>query len=167
MSRKPPDNIYPYGYGRLSWNWYIFFLLMKYVSGKYETMGSIAVSAFLLAGGAGIGLHSFDLLLAALNASSGVQETVMATTTTTAAENIPSSLLGDGHHHRQAILDPNAAWFALASVVIKEWLYRASMSIHHQALSVMGLIYDLLVSAQGGKERAKRCSCCECLVNVW
>ena len=35
---------------------------------------------------------------------------------------------GDGHVHdhggHDAVLNPHAAWFALASVVIKEWLYR-------------------------------------------
>lgn len=29
-----------------------------------------------------------------------------------------------GHDHTTAILNPHAAWFALASVLIKEWLYR-------------------------------------------
>lgn len=79
MSRKVPDTIYPYGYG------------------KYETMGSLSVSGLLMAGGVGIGLHSFDLLLATMDGS--------VTT---------------------GVLDPNAAWFALGSVFIKEWLYRIS-----------------------------------------
>lgn len=62
--------------------------------GKYETMGSLAVSSLLVAGAVGIGLHSLHLLMQ------------------------PSMLA--------SILDPKAAWFAFASVVIKEWLYRAS-----------------------------------------
>ncbi|ORY96453.1 cation efflux family-domain-containing protein [Syncephalastrum racemosum] len=79
MSRKRPDTIYPYGYG------------------KYETMGSLAVSSLLVAGAVGIGLHSLHLL---------VQPSMAA-----------------------SILDPKAAWFAFASVVVKEWLYRATLKI--------------------------------------
>lgn len=78
MSRKVPDTMYPYGYG------------------KYETIGSLSVSGLLMAGGVGIGLHSLDLFMTTLDGA------------------IPSEL------------DPNAAWFALASVVMKEWLYRIS-----------------------------------------
>ncbi|GAA5803425.1 hypothetical protein HPULCUR_008907 [Helicostylum pulchrum] len=84
MSRKVPDSIYPYGYG------------------KYETIGSLSVSALLMAGGAGIGFHSFDLLLNTM----------------------------DGTHNTTE-LDPNAAWFALGSVLVKEWLYRISK--HHRS----------------------------------
>lgn len=82
MSRKVPNSMYPYGYG------------------KYETIGSLSVSGLLVAGGAGIGLHSFDLLLSHLDGSVSSGE-----------------------------LDPNAAWFALGSVMIKEWLYRISESL--------------------------------------
>lgn len=62
-------------------------------------MGSLSVSAILIAGGLGIGAHSFELLL------------------TTLQQQQPS---------QQEILDPNAAWFALGSVLVKEWLYRIS-----------------------------------------
>lgn len=79
---KCPDKIYPYGYG------------------KFETIGSLSVSALLMAGGAGIGFHSFDLFLNTL----------------------------DGHQPTSDVLDPNAAWFALGSVLVKEWLYRISKS---------------------------------------
>lgn len=85
MSRKVPDKLYPYGYG------------------KYETMGSLSVSAILIAGGLGIGAHSFELLL-----------------TTLQQQQQPS---------QQEILDPNAAWFALGSVLVKEWLYRITLKV--------------------------------------
>lgn len=43
-----------------------------------------------------------------------------------------TSILGHfgehGHAHAHA-LDPNAAWIALASVVIKEWMYRATLKV--------------------------------------
>ena len=34
---------------------------------------------------------------------------------------------GHGHHHHA--LDPNAAWIALVSVILKEWMYRATMKV--------------------------------------
>jgi hypothetical protein len=44
---------------------------------------------------------------------------------------------GHGHGHdtagqAEAILNPHAAWFALASVVVKEWLYRATKKVADQ-----------------------------------
>ncbi|KAG2233376.1 cation efflux family-domain-containing protein [Thamnidium elegans] len=111
MSRKPADSIYPYGYG------------------KFETVGSVTVSSLLLVGAVGIGWHSFDLLLQTLQTSSlfvsDTTATVAAVTTTNAAESAPS-LTTQGHG---GVLDPNAAWFALASVIIKEWLYRATIKV--------------------------------------
>lgn len=82
-------------------------------------MGSLAVAGFLLAGGAGIGIHSFDLLLAVINPAM-VQEAAAVATQES------SSGFFHHHHHHGDVLDPNAAWYALASVIIKEGLYRAS-----------------------------------------
>lgn len=94
-------------------------LIISDILGKFETMGSLTVAGFLLAGGAGIGIHSFDLLLAAINPAT-VQEAAAVATQES------SSGFFHHHHHRGDVLDPNAAWFALASVIIKEGLYRAS-----------------------------------------
>lgn len=33
------------------------------------------------------------------------------------------------HHHHHHALDPNAAWIALVSVIVKEWMYRATMKV--------------------------------------
>ncbi|KAI7906185.1 cation efflux family-domain-containing protein [Cokeromyces recurvatus] len=106
MSRKPADSIYPYGYG------------------KFETVGSVTVSSLLLAGAIGIGWHSFDLLLATLPFISDTAATV-----TTVANEAASHVHHHHHHHGGGVLDPNAAWFALASVIIKEWLYRATIKV--------------------------------------
>ncbi|KAI7883374.1 cation efflux protein [Mucor mucedo] len=116
MSRKPADSIYPYGYG------------------KFETVGSVTVSSLLLAGAVGIGFHSFDLLIQTLQTSplfvSDTTATVAAVASTSVAESSPSVLGSHGHgHDHGGVLDPNAAWFALASVVIKEWLYRATIKV--------------------------------------
>lgn len=109
MSRKAPDAKYPYGYG------------------KWETIGSIMVSSLLILGAIGIARHSYDLLLM-----------LMTPETTTAAahsheheaetKGMLSNLLFHSHSH-EGVLNPNAAWFALASVVIKEWLFQATKKV--------------------------------------
>ncbi|CAO3612640.1 unnamed protein product [Cunninghamella blakesleeana] len=147
MSRKQPDDIYPYGYG------------------KFETIGSFAVSTLLLSGGVAIGLHSFDLLTTVLETmspssttitdtvtslTSSSIETTASTTTSTAASTTTDTMTdivsnhpthtteGSGsfvasffehHHHQSNVLDPNAAWFALSSVLVKEWLYHATIKV--------------------------------------
>ena len=72
--------------------------------GKIETLGSLGVAGFLLVGGLGIGW------------SSGVS--------------IMNDLFGwhiESSDHGP--LDPNALWLCLASLAVKEWLYRATMKI--------------------------------------
>ena len=96
-------------------------LIISNILGKFETMGSLAVAGFLLAGGAGIGIHSFDLLVAAINPAT-IQEAAAVATQES------SSGFFHHHHHRGDVLDPHAAWFALLSVIVKEGLYRASKS---------------------------------------
>lgn len=121
MSRKVPDPIYPYGYGKI-WTRFFrvlavdprFFFYIIIIIGKYETMGSLSVSALLIAGGLGIGIHSLELLLATLNQ-------IPLTSATDAIAAVKRS--------NDTLLDPNAAWFALSSVLVKEWLYRISKSI--------------------------------------
>ena len=75
-------------------------------------MGSVAVAAFLLAGGVGIGMHSLELMMTVINAGAGQEAAAAAAT--------------KSHGHGDGLLDPNAAWFAAISVIAKEWLYRAS-----------------------------------------
>ena len=99
---------------------------MSLYIGKYETLGSLTVAAFLLTGGIGIGLHSFELLMAIISGSTGMVEATAAAAADTAATTSSAAKIGHGHHHGD-ILDPNAAWFAGISVIAKEWLYRASM----------------------------------------
>ncbi|KAI8077821.1 cation efflux family-domain-containing protein [Halteromyces radiatus] len=142
MSRKPPDAIYPYGYG------------------KYETVGSFGVSTLLITGGIAIGFHSFDLLMTTLNmlptstdsinsvvdtissmTSSSIDSTTVSpspsssssepskTALSTLSSTFSSLFHHHHHHHDGNILDPNAAWFALASVGVKEWLYHATLKV--------------------------------------
>lgn len=72
--------------------------------GKIETLGSLGVGGFLLVGGIGIGY------------SSGVS----------IANDLFGLHLEAGHHES---VDPNALWLCLASLAVKEWLYRATMKI--------------------------------------
>ena len=55
---------------------------------------------------------------------------------TSVAHNIPAigSVVGHDHVHAH-VLDPNAAWFAAASVVGKEWLFRITKKVADQESS--------------------------------
>lgn len=78
-----------------------------------------------MAGAVGIGFHSFDLLIQTLQTSPFFVSDTTATVAAVASASIAESSPVHGSHSH-GVLDPNAAWFALASVIIKEWLYRAS-----------------------------------------
>ncbi|KAG6842189.1 hypothetical protein C0991_001682 [Blastosporella zonata] len=107
LSRKPPSEKYPYGFA------------------KIETVGTSIISILLVGGALGIGFHSYHLLIAAVGNSaatlpSGPLQEVVATIAS-AAPTAP--ILG---HHDVHAVDPNAAWCAAISVVVKEWLYRVT-----------------------------------------
>jgi divalent metal cation (Fe/Co/Zn/Cd) transporter len=100
-SIKPPSERFPSGYG------------------KVESLGSLGVSGILLGGGFMMGWAAVIALcqqffpeFAEMAAHYGL---------------LPHS---HGHHHGVGELGPNinAAWLAAGSIVIKEWLYRASAS---------------------------------------
>lgn len=100
-SLKPPSERFPNGYG------------------KVESLGALGVSSLLLCGGVFMGLNAGEVLLTQFFPE--------------AAEVLShSGLLGHGHSHGHSHaaehLGPNinAAWLAAISIVIKEWLYRAS-----------------------------------------
>ncbi|CAG8481049.1 10357_t:CDS:10 [Ambispora leptoticha] len=98
-SRKPADERHPYGYG------------------KYETVGSLAVSSLLILGAVGIGHHSYELLMNVINLN-------IPNNVSEIAQNIASAPI-----HENSKLNPNAAWFAAASVVVNEALYRTTLKI--------------------------------------
>lgn len=115
FSRRTPTLNYPYGFG------------------KFETIGTAAVALILIGGAAGIGVHALHLLAAHLSgpAAASIPATGAAAELVRNATEVVGGLLphSHGHAHGGGILDPNAAWFALASVVIKEWLYRATQRV--------------------------------------
>ncbi|PWN27384.1 cation efflux protein [Jaminaea rosea] len=121
MSQKPPSQTHPLGYG------------------KYETMGGLGVSVVLVGGAVGIGMHSWGLLLEAMGP---MLETAPAFIQTighwsgSMAHTLGHSHGAGAHDHAHdavsaamGALDPNAMWFALLSVAVKEWLYRATLKV--------------------------------------
>ncbi|KAL1922572.1 uncharacterized protein VTP21DRAFT_10111 [Calcarisporiella thermophila] len=117
IAQKPPDSTHPFGYG------------------KYETIGTLAVSGFLILGAIAIGKHSLELLMAvvgpeATSASEATAEVPISDVAEAAAAmHHSASPHLHSHSHSHALLNPHAAWFALSSVIIKEWLYRATLKI--------------------------------------
>ncbi len=109
-SLKPPTSKFPGGYG------------------KIESLGSLGVSSLLLAGGIGLGWHSVEILY-----SQFFLDAAMA-----AADHGHGHDHGHGggmfshsHSHNPAdmgIPNVHAAWIAGSSIVVKEYLYRASKS---------------------------------------
>lgn len=98
-SLKPPTERFPSGYG------------------KVESIGALGVSGLLLCGGVFMGLNASQALLGQFFPE--------------LAEMIAhSGVLGHshGHAHGAGALGPSihAAWLAAGSIVVKEWLYRAS-----------------------------------------
>lgn len=81
--------------------------------GKFESLGSLGVSSLLLAGGILMGWSAVaDLSHLYAPQFAEVLEQV--------------GLLGHSHGHSHQIPNIQAAWLAGGSVIVKEWLYRAS-----------------------------------------
>ncbi|KAL1884794.1 mitochondrial metal transporter [Paecilomyces lecythidis] len=103
-SLKPPTERFPNGYG------------------KVESIGALGVSSLLLCGGVFMGLNATEVLL-------GLFFPEIAETLSHAG------LLGHGHSHGHShgaeALGPNinAAWLAGGSIIVKEYLYHATMKI--------------------------------------
>ncbi|KAI0081310.1 hypothetical protein K474DRAFT_1656815, partial [Panus rudis PR-1116 ss-1] len=112
LSRKPPSELYPYGFA------------------KFEVLGTTTVSLLLTGGALAFGLHSWGLLMEALSHTAaeipaGVLHDVLLNVSEI-GQHVPT--IASEHAHGHA-LDPNAAWFALASIIIKEWVYRATKKV--------------------------------------
>ena len=128
LSRRPPSRRYPFGLA------------------KFETVGTGVVSLLLIAGALGIGSHSLSLLLSvlsetALSLPAGPMQTALLSITG-AAHNVPGLGLIAAHSHAHAhghghVLDMNAAWFAAASIVSKEWLFRITRKVADQEHSLV------------------------------
>ncbi|KAI9755578.1 MAG: Strongly-conserved Zn-finger binding protein (TFIIIA) [Chaenotheca gracillima] len=107
FSMKPPSIRFPGGYG------------------KVESLGALGVSTLLLGGGVLMGWNACDVLYTQffLDAAAAAQHAAHSH--------------GHGHSHAAADLIPdlNAAWLAAGSIVVKEWLYRATMKVARERKS--------------------------------
>ncbi|KPI45009.1 Mitochondrial metal transporter 2 [Cyphellophora attinorum] len=108
-SLRPPTERFPTGYG------------------KIESLGALGVSGLLLFGGIGMGLNGIDTLYMQLFADHAHD----------AHEHSHGlfSFLGHNHSHGGGPPSLNAAWLAAGSIVVKEWLYRATIKIARERKS--------------------------------
>jgi hypothetical protein len=102
-SLRPPTERFPTGYG------------------KIESLGALGVSGLLLFGGIGMGVNGIDTLYTQLFAEHAHHAHEHS-------HGLLGGLFGHNHSHGASIPDLNAAWLAAGSIVVKEWLYRASKS---------------------------------------
>ncbi|KAJ1731811.1 mitochondrial metal transporter [Coemansia biformis] len=143
-SRRPPDAVRPYGYGR------------------YEALGTLVVSVFLVAAGVGIGSHALEQAAhllpdvfgaaggsaahEALESARNIAGAAAASGSGGAGEAVSglssglSSLLHIGHSHgvhaaADGTVDPRAIWFAVGSIVVNETLFRATMRVGERTKS--------------------------------
>ncbi|RKP36239.1 hypothetical protein BJ085DRAFT_7600, partial [Dimargaris cristalligena] len=122
MARRPADRKYPFGYGR------------------FEPLGTLGVSFFLIAASVGIGQHSFELLYQMLpGLSDSLGQTLPRAFPPEVVESLKTHIMQimvyignhiPEHHHEAAIpIHSSALWFAAVSVVAKELLYQSTMSV--------------------------------------
>lgn len=106
VASSPPSKYFPNGYG------------------KIETLGALGVSALLLLAGVSVGWSGLISLTQQLFGDSHIVQFFV-------------SVFGHGHSHshndtKTEMVDLNAMWLALASIGVKEWLFRATMKVAHQ-----------------------------------
>jgi cation diffusion facilitator family transporter len=108
-SLRPPTERFPSGYG------------------KIESLGALGVSGLLLFGGVGMGLNGLDTLYTQFYVDSAHH----------AGEHAHGLFgsFGHSHSHSHTLPDLNAAWLAAGSIVVKEWLYRATIKIARERKS--------------------------------
>lgn len=114
FSRKPPSETYPYGFA------------------KFETIGTATISLVLIGSALGIGFHSYHLLLLAFSETASTLPPGMLQDMLSTISQAPVPHFGHGHSHGHIdvhAVDPNAAWCAAISVLIKEWLYRITKKV--------------------------------------
>ncbi|KAI0128424.1 cation efflux family-domain-containing protein [Xylariales sp. AK1849] len=127
-SLKPPTDRFPTGFG------------------KIESLGSLGVSSMLLLGGFWMGYGSLLTLYGHWFLDPAAAADLMA----------HAHSHGHSHDHGGADIVPNihAAWLAAGTVVIKEWLYHATMkvakerkssvlasnAVHHRVDSLTGFV---------------------------
>ena len=126
-SLKPPTTRFPSGYG------------------KIESLGSLGVSSLLLAGGIGLGWHSCELLYNmwfVVDAAGALGDLADHGHEHSHGHGHGGGILGHSHSHNPAdmgIPNVHAAWIAGGSILVKEYLYRAS-----EFISQLGVLLVLI-----------------------
>jgi len=125
-SLRPPTELFPTGFG------------------KVESLGSLGVSGMLLFGGMFMCLNSCEILYAHFFLDAH------------AAAEMAAHAHGHSHSHSHGAAGPSlhAAWLAAGTIIVKEWLYQATMkvakerkssvlasnAIHHRVDSLTGIV---------------------------
>lgn len=110
FANKSPDVSYPFGYG------------------KIETFGSFTVSFILLYAGFQIGWSSFYEIVAPIVPNALHDLMSMVPTHSHSHIDVAGDAHGHDHGHNE-VANINAAWLALGSIAVKEWLFRATKKI--------------------------------------
>lgn len=134
-SLKPPTARFPSGYG------------------KIESLGALGVSSLLLAGGLGLGWHSGEILYSHLFLDAAAAATEHHHHGHEHAHGA-AGIFGHSHSHNPAdmgIPSIHAAWIAGGSIIIKEYLYRASESI--PCITVAAAKYCVVTAIKIARER--------------
>ncbi|GAA6007133.1 cation diffusion facilitator family transporter [Rhodotorula paludigena] len=151
VGKWEPSTRYPYGYG------------------KFESLGSLVVSFLLIATAAGIGLHSYHHLLLSLATIPSIPPDLLASLDflphghVHGPEASDAALSGgaDGAAAVAETVDARAMYFAAFSILVKEWLYRATLRVakqqhsnvllanayHHRSDSLGSLVALLAIGA--------------------
>ncbi|GAA6035621.1 hypothetical protein JCM8097_004932 [Rhodosporidiobolus ruineniae] len=121
VGKWEPSRRYPYGYG------------------KFESLGSLVVSFLLFATAAGIGLHSYHHLLLSLSTIPSIPPDLLASLDFLPHGHVHGPELTSDHSHShshssdsssgEGIVDARAMYFAAASILVKEYLYRATLKV--------------------------------------
>lgn len=100
--------------------------------GKIESLGSLGVSSLLLVGGILMGLNACEVLY---------HELFVDATASGGHGHSHGGIFGHSHSHDPADLGPNinAAWLAAGSIIVKEYLYRASKIWFNSIISLANL----------------------------
>jgi divalent metal cation (Fe/Co/Zn/Cd) transporter len=122
LSQRPPSPSYPLGYG------------------KFESLGTVTMSIFLLLGGLGIGAHSWGVLADTLSSTLSKHPQIPPLLVNILSYFATNESSGHGHghghshsHHGPDIdengLSSTALLFPLFGMLVKEWLYRITKQV--------------------------------------
>ncbi|KAJ2136794.1 mitochondrial metal transporter [Coemansia sp. RSA 678] len=117
-SRQVADATHPFGYGR------------------YEALGTLVVSAFLVTAGLGIGAHAMEQIVQYVPDIFGSTTQAVAGSTHELTHAASHGMFSHSHSHAAhtvvdgaVVVDPRAIWFAAGSIVINEAMFQATMKV--------------------------------------